>query len=223
MQKLLVLAAFICALPAHAITREEALRTAESYLQCHWQALAKNLRHGKDARGIDVQTPDRDGNHCSPLSSCWLVGAENVGVAYKWGGYDTPATFLRGVDSGKAAGDIYTAEKRRLDDGGVSDDAVGVDCSGFVCRSWKTAKRYSTATLADVCRKLPSVSELQPADAMNQPGGHVLLFVKWLDAEKTRALFYEAAPFSKTLASEHAVKQMVADGFVPLRYRHISP
>ncbi len=48
---------------------------------------------------------------------------------------------------------------------------------------------------------------------MNQPNGHVLLFVKWLDAEKKRALFYEAAPFSKTLASERDVNEMTAAGY----------
>jgi hypothetical protein len=47
------------------------------------------------------------------------------------------------------------------------------------------------------------------------------MFVKWLDLEKKRALFYEAAPFSKTLASEPDVNQMAADGFAPMRYRQI--
>ena len=56
---------------------------------------------------------------------------------------------------------------------------------------------------------------------MNQPNGHVVLFVKWLDAEKKRALFYEAAPFSKTLASERDIAEMTAAGYQPLRYRRM--
>jgi hypothetical protein len=56
---------------------------------------------------------------------------------------------------------------------------------------------------------------------MNQPSGHVLLFAKWLDPEKKRALFYESAPFSKTVASERDVTELVAAGYVPMRYRHI--
>ena len=55
---------------------------------------------------------------------------------------------------------------------------------------------------------------------MNTANGHVLLFVKWLDAEKKRAVFYEAAPFSKTLASERDVNELAAAGYQPLRYRH---
>ena len=57
---------------------------------------------------------------------------------------------------------------------------------------------------------------------MNQPAGHVLLFVKWLDPmEKKRALFYESAPFSKTLASEREMSDLTAAGYVPMRYRYI--
>ena len=149
------------------------------------------------------------------------VHSENTGVPYKWGGDDTPASFDLGIRAGKAAGDVYTLEKRRLDDAAVSDAAVGIDCSGFIFRCWKTPKRYSTSSLADVCQKVQSLSALEPADIMNQPHGHVLMFVKWLDVEKKRGLFYEAAPFSKTRASQRDVSELTADGFLPMRYRHI--
>jgi hypothetical protein len=81
--------------------------------------------------------------------------------------------------------------------------------------------RYSTYSLPSICQKLSSPAVLEPADIMNQPNGHVLLFVKWLDLEKKRAVFYEAAPFSKTLASERDVNEMTAAGYQPLRYRRI--
>ena len=205
---------------AQSVSRAEALRIGESYIQHRWQASARNLLHGKDAKGIEVHTPDHDGGCGSPLDECLRVSAENTGVAYKWGGHDT-ASFDLGIRMGKAAGDVYTLEKRRLGDAAVSDAAVGIDCSGFICRCWKTPKRYSTSSLADVCQKLSSPSALEPADIMNQPHGHVLMFVKWLDGEKKQALFYEAAPFSKTRASERDVSELTADGFLPMRYRHI--
>ena len=203
------------------ITRAEALRIAESYVQHHWEASARNVLHGKDKKGVEVHTPDREGGHGNPLDECWRINEENIGVAYKWGGDDTPASFSAGIRAGKAGGDVYTPDKRRLDDAAVSDAAVGIDCSGFICRCWKTSKRYSTSSLADVCIKLHSPAELQPADIMNTRRGHVLMFVKWLDEEKKRPLFYEAAPFSKTRASERDVDEMVSDGFVPMRYRHM--
>jgi hypothetical protein len=206
---------------AESVSRAEAVRIGESYVHHHWQASARNALHGKDKRGIEVHTPDREGGRGTPLDECWRVTEENIGVAYKWGGDDTPTSFTDGIRAGKAAGDVYTLEKRRLDDAAVSDGAVGIDCSGFICRCWKTRKRYSTSSLADICIKLNSPLALQPADIMNQRRGHVLMFVKWLDQRKKRALFYEAAPFSKTRATERDIDDLLSEGFVPLRYRHI--
>jgi hypothetical protein len=206
---------------AQSITRAESLKIAESFIQHRWQASAKNVRHGKDSEGIEVHTPDRDGGHGNPLTECWAPGTENIGVAYKWGGNDGPKSFSAGIRAGKAAGDVYTQEKRRRGDKAVSADAVGIDCSGFINHCWKLVARYSTYSLPSICQKLSSPAVLEPADIMNQPNGHVLLFVKWLDAEKKRAVFYEAAPFSKTLASERDVDEMTAAGYQPLRYRHI--
>jgi hypothetical protein len=149
------------------------------------------------------------------------VNAENTGVAYKWGGFDTPQTFDTGIRAGKAAGDVYTAEKRRKGGAAVSGDAVGIDCSGFISRCWKLPKKYSTESLASISLKLASPATLEPADIMDQPGGHVILFVKWLDADKSRALFYESSPFSKTLASERVIAELTSAGYQPMRYRQI--
>lgn len=206
---------------AQSITRAESLKIAESFIQHRWQAFAKNVRHGKDSGGVEVHTPDRGGGHGKPLSECWVPGAQNTGVAYKWGGNDDPRRFSAGIRAGMAGGDVYTLEKRRRGQKMVSDDAVGIDCSGFICHCWKLTVRYSTNSLPSICQKLSSPALLEPADIMNFPNGHVLLFVKWLDAEKKRAVFYEAAPFSKTLASDRDVNQMATDGYQPLRYRHI--
>ena len=75
--------------------------------------------------------------------------------------------------------------------------------------------------LAAICQKLASPAELQPADIMNASEGHVVLFVKWLDAGKKRALFYESAPFSKTRATEREVAELLAAGYAPMRCRSI--
>lgn len=212
-----VLSAEICA--AQTVTRAEALEIGESFVTHSWQAAPVHVRHGRDAAGVEIHTPDRDGGHAQPATAAWVVASLNIGVPYKWGGFDTPEKFDAGLKKGKAAGDLYTAEKRRMGGSAVSGDAVGIDCSGFVSRCWKLSQKHSTAMLAGICRKLPSPAGLQPGDVMNTANGHVLLFVKWLDAEKTRALFYEAAPFSKTLATEQDVAALAAAGYEPLRYR----
>jgi len=206
---------------AESVTRAESLRIAESFVQHRWQSSTKNVLHGKDSKGVDVHTPDRDGGRCDPLSECWIPETENIGVAYKWGGNDNPETFSAGIRAGKVAGDVYTSEKRRLGDNGVSADAVGVDCSGFINHCWKLTGRYSTNSFPSICEKLASPAELEPGDIMNQPNVHVCLFVKWLNAEKRGAVFYEAAPYSKTIMCERDVNQMTAVGYRPLRYRRM--
>ena len=75
--------------------------------------------------------------------------------------------------------------------------------------------------LFGISERLRSADDLRPADAMNTAEGHVLLFVRWLDGEKRRALFYEAAPFSKTRATERTLAELTAAGYVPLRCRKI--
>jgi cell wall-associated NlpC family hydrolase len=212
-----------CARPARAqsLTRAEALKVAETFISHRWESSQKNVRHGSDSDGVEIHTPDCDGGRADPVGACWNVGAANVGVAYKWGGFDTPDSFDAGVRAGKAAGDVYTAEKRRRGGAAVSSAAVGIDCSGFISRCWKLPRKHSTSMLAAICRKLASPSELLPADVMNASEGHVVMFVKWLDDEKKRALFYESAPFSKTLASERDVVELLDAGYQPMRYRKI--
>jgi len=205
---------------AQSLTRAEALAVAESFVNHRWTATDANTRHSRDSSGVLVETPDRESGQGNPPEDCWIPG-ENEGVAYKWGGFDTPESFDKGVKAGKAAGDVYTAEKRAQGGAAVSGDAVGIDCSGFISRCWKLPKKHSTSMLMGICEPLASPDLLKPADVMDIGEGHVLLFVRWLDDARTRALFYEAAPFSKTRATERAIADMTAAGYKPLRYRNI--
>ena len=206
---------------AEPVTRSEALKIAESYINHRWSASTRNVRHGKDASGVEIHTPDREGDRGIPADDCWVPDAENIGVAYKWGGFDTINAFDAGVRAGKAAGDVYTDEKRRKGGAAVSGDAVGIDCSGFISRCWRLGSKHSTSMLFGICQKLASPADLKPGDVMNTGEGHVLMFVKWSDAAKKRAVFYESAPFCKTRGTERGIAEMVAEGYQPLRYRQI--
>lgn len=200
------------------VSREEVLSIAQSYAEHSWTAAPQNVRHGVDAHGIDVQTPD-----CSPNKSLpgqWRIGPDNVGLPYKWGGFDTPESFDAGIAKGKAAGDIYSIGKRRRGNAAVSDEAVGIDCSGFISRCWKLPEKYGTATLPGLCSALKSTDELQPGDVMDAPNGHVVLFVRWLNGSRSRALFYEAEaePQPKVVLSEHRLLWLRLCGARPFRF-----
>lgn len=198
-------------------TRSEAVATAVALAQHRWTPAKENVRHGPDAAGIPVQTPDRGTGN----PDLWQPGKLYAGVPYKWGGFDTLESFERGVRAGKAAGDLYSAEKRRQGGAAVSSGAVGLDCSGFISRCWRLSKKQSTSSLPSLCQQLASHTDLRPGDVLNQPGGHVVLFVRWSDRTHTRFLCYEAEPFSRVRMSERNAVEMLAAGYSPLRYRQM--
>lgn len=217
-----LLVTWLCCAPAQAgITRAETLKIAQAYCNYQWEASEKNVRQGKDGDGVLVHTPNQIDPKAAPDPQLWTIGAVNTGVPYKWGGFDSLESFQKGIKSGKAAGDVYNSEKRRLGGAAVSSNAVGIDCSGFISRCWNLPEKQSTNSLPSLCKPLPSVTDLKPGDIMNAEGGHVILFAKWLDPDKSSALFYEASPYSKVISSTYSTDALVAAGFKPWRYKQM--
>ena len=199
---------------SNAITRDEVLQIAATYVNYPWRASTTNIFHGVDSTGVRVDTPDRewwgrDGWHAD--------GRTNVGVPYCWGGADTLQEFDRGISEGRPAGHTFKKNIRPA----ASELPVGVDCSGFVMRCWKLDERRNTGDLAGVCRELESFEELQPGDAINLPFAHVVLFKEWLDAKHNRMRVIEAAD-PKVREKDYATDYFRKRGFVPLRYSGIA-
>ena len=199
------------------VTRGEALALAQRYVDHEWIPTEANLFHGTDASGIRVDTPDAAFTSNGKERGWWIPGQRNVGVPYQWGGFSTPEDFDRGLREGKYAGDVYTAAKRRLLDAGVTNSAVGVDCSGFVSRCWRLPRSYSTRELPQLCRPVKPPAELQPGDIFNRHNAHVQLFAGWADPERTTARVYEAK--ARVQISEVPVQQILAEGYSMWRYR----
>jgi len=96
-------------------------------------------------------------------------------MPYKWGGWDTGATYQDGMVAHYRAGDI-------CGDGSCSSSdpilscARGMDCSGFVTRVWRrTDQKYSTSTLPNISTAISNSSLLQ-GDILNDAGSHTVLF-----------------------------------------------
>lgn len=205
------------------VKRDEAIRIAEEYRNLRWTASEANVFHGKDANGIWVDTPDASFSRPGTRPGWWRAGGENIGMPYKWGGFSSPKEFRAGLKKGLYAGDIYSAEKRRLGDAAVSRHTVGIDCSGLISRCWKLRRAYSTHELPALCEPLGSFAELQPGDIVNAPNNHVLLFKSFTDGSKRRILAYEAGspPTWKVLLNSVPLSLLEKDGYRPLRYRKI--
>lgn len=206
--------------PPSRVTRHEALAIAEQYVVHEWTPSETNAFHGVDPEGIRVDTPDALFQSVSERG-WWMANQRNVGMPYKWGGFDTPEEFDRGLRDGKYAGDAYSAEKRQLMDAAVSAHAVGIDCSGFVSRCWRLPRSYSTRELPELCEPVVDLAQLQPGDAFNRHNAHVRLFAGWADADRKRVRIYEAK--ERVQVSELPLQQMIDEGYRAWRYRGMHP
>lgn len=213
-------------LPAIApaqVRRAEVIAAADAYLTFKWKAALANAFHGKDADGVQVDTPDISFTPPGIRPGWWVPKMVNVGMPYQWGGFCTLDEFKTGIQKGLYAGDVYTAEKRRLGDHAVSKYAVGIDCSGFVSRCWKLKRAFSTQELPSLCVSLGSFKNLKAGDILNSPNNHVLLFKAFTDATETRLLAYEAGspPTWKVLLNDIPVSMLKEQRYTALRYRQI--
>lgn len=207
------------------VSRRECLGLAEAYLNHAWKATSANVRHGTDSKGIRIDTPDSSYQPGRGIPGWWMPDLWNRGIPYQWGGFCTLQEFDAGVAAGRAAGDVYTTQKRRLLDDAVSDEAVGIDCSGFISRCWKLPRSFSTRELPRLCLALPSFDDLQPGDILNTHNAHVLLFAGWLDSSRTQIVAYETGCPPTWKVVKHGLKRLPLEqaGYQPFRYRSIAP
>lgn len=203
------------------VTPGEALDIAESYVRHSWRPFARNILHGKDAKGVLVNTPDAGFTDTQQRSGWWLPGEASQGVPYKWGGFDDLASFDQGVAGGKAAGDVSSAAKRTSDNDGISIHASGVDCSGFISRCLKLPGVHDTSQLPSVCHPI-AASDLRPGDLLNIPRGHVVLCAGWAGAAKNWVYYFETGgppEYWKPGLKQAPLAAMLELGYQPLRYR----
>lgn len=204
-----------------SVTRAGCIATAETYRQFKWTPTPANILHGKDADGIRVDTPDAGYKPKGTFGGWWNAGLINGSMPYKWGGFDTPESFLAGLSEGKAAGDVCTPEKRRLLDDAVSRHSVGIDCSGFVSRCWNLPRAYSTRTITSHCDPVGNLDDLKPGDILNARNSHVFLFACWAREDRKMMIVYTTgtAPLWGVQIGPLRRDQVKTLGYSAWRYR----
>jgi hypothetical protein len=201
-------------------TPEQAIATALTYTELEWMPEERHIRHGKDLKGINVHTPDTTLSKIGDHRGWWKPGVPAKGMAYKWGGFDTPESFLHGLRNGKKAGDIANTYKIRLDDDAISHGSVGIDCSGFISRCWGLPRHFSTREFPGISDPI-SWDDLRPGDIILKPG-HVLMFAA---RQGGYIIGYEAGPIPTWKARRCAIRIsfLKKDGYSPWRYKHMAP
>ncbi len=194
-----------------AARRAEFMATAEHYRTLEWRASSRNRLHGKDADGVPVDTPDD-----SFREDGWVPGEVNVGMPYRWGGFDTPESFLTGIAEGRLAGQIPA--RNGQGDPPTSRRAVGIDCSGFVSRCWGLPIKRTTRTFAPLVYELSSFDDLLPGDLINNHDGHALLFESFSNDDHSSVTVIEAT-FPKVKRTTYTVDLLRRAHLRPMRYK----
>lgn len=193
-----------------APSRESVVAYARRYVALEWTASTENVFHGTAPDGVPIDTPDEP-----YVRGGWRLGP-NVGVAYSWGGFDTPEDFLRKIARGRPAGHAARNRASR-----ATWYAAGVDCSGLVSRAWGFTHKRGTREFERMTIRLSHADELLPGDIMNKESGHVLLFLGFSDDSRIAGKFIEAGAWDgrawRVVESEYAFAKLEENGFVPLR------
>lgn len=192
------------------VKRSEALSLAKEYNDHVWTAKSCNV-------GTTTCT-DWCNKQKTIKPPSWVVVGTNTRFPYSWGGFSTISQFDQGLADCKKAGDIQTKYADGTSACG-SSCSVGVDCSGFVSRLWKQTTKYGTSTIMQIATKI-NKSDLKPADALNDTGSHIRLFIgfrsdgKWDMVESYAGSGYWGVGYTVRSPAEN-------DGYDAIRYNAI--
>jgi hypothetical protein len=184
------------------IRRSDIIRNADEYLNNRVNLSTANLENGT----------------CSGRQKpAYLTTPKQyTSVPYNWGGFDS----VGGFNSAMAS---QTNNKAGNTNERILNCSRGVDCSGFVLRTWGRSTRggINTANLDTICANLSSANVLKVGDVMVKVGtpGHVRLFKQ---AASDGAYWYEAIADGRTdrvAYKKYNWSQLT--GYRPLRYREV--
>ncbi len=195
------------------VTRSEALLTADGFARVHWTMSPINRTGASCGGGFESPYP---------------VG-ERVGMAYKWGGWDTVEEFLRKIDEGYGAGtgggaDTYDRFPREC--------VTGSSCAGLVSRAWKLEHKYTLdyasprirRKLGEITRAVAGVDlargiagDLRKGDALIS-ATHVIFFV--YETRDHRVMVIDARPPGTSFRAT-TWDWLAQRGYRAIRYNHI--
>lgn len=143
------------------------------------------------------------------------LGQEVQGVPYCWGCKTPIQDFVKGLERQKIAGNVCTKSAPQ-------SNILGVDCSGFVSEAWGLKAHFATSAIPQISRRLSDPWSLQPGDALNKPGSHVMLFMRFTDDRKVEVM--EASPNAckgRVCRNIYPLASLLRRGYQPVRFKGI--
>ena len=189
------------------LTREQVIRTGMEFANVHWKVTPSAYGSDPDMACSGFNRVRRPG---------YLHGRLNqtvVGIPYCWGCQGNLAQIADELRKGERAGNVCTRNDPR-------PGLVGVDCSAFVSAAWGLSTHFTTIAIPSIARNLSSGWDLLPGDALDKPGSHVMLFVRFTRDKKAEVLESSTGGCNgKVCRNVYPLGSLLARGYRPMRYR----
>ena len=187
--------------------RQQAIETAFAFEGVQWKLTPAN--YGPD--------PDTACSGFSRIRRPWYlqdkVNQEVRGVPYCWGCHGSLASFRAQIERGTKAGNVCTHNAPR-------PDVAGVDCSAFVSAAWGLSVHYTTAAIPAIAKPIGNPWDLKPGDALNKPGSHVMLFLRFTPDRKAEVMEASTGGCNgRVCRNVYPLAGLLARGYVPVRFR----
>jgi hypothetical protein len=190
--------------------RQQAIETAFAFEGVQWQVTPQN--YGPD--------PDTACSGFARVRRPWYlqgkIGQHVRGVPYCWGCHGSLAAFQAAIQRGVKAGNVCTKNEPR-------DDVAGVDCSAFVSAAWGLSVHYTTAAIPAIAKPVADPWELRPGDALNKPGSHVMLFLRFTPDRKAEVMESSTGGCNgRVCRNIYPLASLLARGYQPVRFKGLA-
>jgi hypothetical protein len=189
------------------LTRQQVVQTAFAFEGFQWRLTPANY-------GPDPDTACSGFNRVRrPWYLAGKVNQEVRGVPYCWGCHGSLDQFRANIARGMLAGNVCTHNSPR-------PDVSGVDCSAFVSAAWGLANHFTTAAIPMITREVSNAWDLQPGDALNKPGSHVMLFLRFTADRKAEVMESSTGGCNgRVCRNVYPLSALLARGYRPVRFR----
>lgn len=190
-----------------ALTRQQVIANAFAFEGVQWRVSPAVYGRDPDTSCSGFNRIRRPGYLSGKLNQ------EVRGVPYCWGCHGSLNQFLANIANGMLAGNVCTHNNPR-------PDTTGVDCSAFVSAAWGLSTHFTTAAIPGISQQLENAWDLQPGDALNKPGSHVMLFLRFTPDRKAEVMELSTGGCNgKVCRNVYPLSSLLARGYRPARYR----
>jgi hypothetical protein len=192
------------------LSRQQVVQTALAFEGVQWRVTPSAYGPDPDAACHGSRRSRR------PAYLVGKLGHEVRGVPYCWGCYGSLNQIGARLEQGELAGNVCTRDEPR-------PGVIGVDCSAFVSATWGLADHFTTDAIPSIADRISDPWDLKPGDALNKPGSHVVLFMRFTPDRKAEVM--EAAPVAcngRVCRNVYPLSSLLERGFTPVRFRSLA-